>query len=103
MWFKGHNKTNLARFIFADSKCKESFVDLIFHGGRLRDFYECFITEIRNKTNEIGIFVEFTFAIDHQIMFCGFFFFFFFFCVLGKNPQKLIKHKLISKKIIPLR
>ena len=80
-------------------------MDLIFHGGRLRDFYECFITEIRNKTNENGIFVKFTFAIDHQTMFCGvfFFFFFFFFCVLGKNPQKLIKHQLISKKIIPLR
>ena len=76
-------------------------MDLIFHGGRLRNFYECFITEIRNKTNENGIFVKFTFAIDHQTMFCGVFFFFFF--ILGKNPQKLINHQLISKKIIPLR
>ena len=79
-------------------------MDLIFHGGRLRNFYDRFITEIRNKTNENGIFVKFTFAIDHQTMFCGFFcFFVFFFCILGKNPQKLINHQLISKKIIPLR
>ena len=41
--------------------------------------------------------MEFTFAIVHQTMFCGF-----FFCVLGTSPQKLIKHQLTSKKIIPL-
>ena len=52
--FKSHKKTNLAKFIFADSMYKGSFVDLIFLGGRLRDFYECFITETRNKTNGSG-------------------------------------------------
>ena len=52
-------------------------MDLIFLGATLRDFYECFITEIRNKTNgkeKKEFFVEFTFAIDHQTMFCGIFF-----------------------------
>ena len=39
-----------------------------------------------------------TFAIDHQTMFCGN-----FFCVVGTNPQKLIKHQLILEKIILLR
>ena len=42
--------------------------------------------------------MEFIFVTDHQTMFCGI-----FICVLGTNPQKLITHQLISKKIIPSR
>ena len=75
---------------------------LIFPGGRLRDFYECFITKIRNKTDENGK-KQFLWNLLLRLIIRQCFADFLFFCVLGTNPQKLMKHQLISKKIIPLR
>ena len=86
-------------------------MDLIFLGLRLRDFYECFITETRNKTNENGkrkflwnLFLRL--IIGNVLRIFTFIFFLFiyvvFFCVLATNAQKLIKHQLILQEIIPL-
>ena len=97
-------KDEFLRDLFLVIRCARKILwNLFLLVGDLQDCCECFITEIRNKTNENRkkktIFVEFIFANDHQAMFYGIFFCWspkttafcgIYFCVLGTNPQKLI-------------